>query len=207
MTLFRILAFTLCVVLVYTLYLPSANPPERFLQQMRIEHELNVAFWGEDRAHEILERSLSLYARQDELLPAAFASTPSVPITDVNAAVAHHMSDVVQRLFHNSYAQAFDAILLLATYRFSVLVQWLPWVAAFVLIACFDGYMVRVIRSKEFLEHSPMRFALCAVGATLALALTLLLLVIPALVYPVVLGSAPLILGTLVARAISHFHR
>ena len=127
-----------------------------------------------------LERSLSLYAQQDNLAPAAFASTPSVPVTDVNAAVAHQMSDVVQRLFHNSYAQGFDAVLLLATYRFSVLVQWLPWVAAFVLIACFDGYMVRIIRSKEFLEHSPMRFALCAVGATLALALTLLLLVIPA---------------------------
>ena len=80
MTLFRILAFTLCVVLVYTLYLPSANPPERFLQQMRIEHELNVAFWGEDHAHQILERSLSLYAQQDNLAPAAFASTPSVAV-------------------------------------------------------------------------------------------------------------------------------
>jgi hypothetical protein len=207
MTLFRILAFTLCVVLVYTLYLPSANPPERFLQQMRMEHEINVAFWGEDHAHQILERSLSLYAQQDNLAPAAFASTPSVAVTDVNAAVANQMSDVVQRLFHNRYAQGFDAILLLATYRFSVLVQWLPWVAAFVLIACFDGYLVRIIRSKEFLEHSPMRFALCAIGATLALALTLLLLVIPASIHPVVLGCVPLVLGTFVARAISHFHR
>ena len=207
MTLFRILAFTLCVVLVYTLYLPSANPPERFLQQMRMEHELNVAFWGEDHAHQILERSLSLYAQQDNLAPAAFASTPSVAVKDVNAAVANQMSDVVQRLFHNSYAQGFDAILLLATYRFSVLVQWLPWVATFVLIACFDGYLVRIIRSKEFLEHSPMRFALCAIGATLALALTLLLLVIPASIHPLALGCVPLVLGTFVARAISHFHR
>jgi len=207
MTLFRILVITLCVVLVYTLYLPSANPPERFLQQMRMEHELNVAFWGEDHAHQILERSLSLYAQQDNLAPAAFASTPSVAVKDVNAAVANQMSDVVQRLFHNSYAQGFDAILLLATYRFSVLVQWLPWVATFVLIACFDGYLVRIIRSKEFLEHSPMRFALCAIGATLALALTLLLLFIPASIHPLALGCVPLVLGTFVARAISHFHR
>jgi hypothetical protein len=126
MTLFRILAFTLCVVLVYTLYLPSANPPERFLQQMRMEHELNVAFWGEDHANQILERSLSLYAQQDNLAPAAFASTPSVAVKDVNAAVANQMSDVVQRLFHNGYAQGFDAILLLATYRFSILVLSCP---------------------------------------------------------------------------------
>jgi hypothetical protein len=101
MTLFRILAFTLCAVLIYALYLPSANPPERFLQQIRTEHELNAAFWGEDDAHRIMERSLSLYARQGELTPAAFASTPTVIVTDVNAAVANQMSDVVQRLFHN----------------------------------------------------------------------------------------------------------
>lgn len=207
MTLFRILAFTLCVVLVYTLYLPSVNSPERFLQQIRMEHALNVVFWGEHHAHQILQRSLSLYARQDDLAPAAFASTPSVAVTHVNAAVAQQMADVVQRLFHSSYGQGLDAILLLATYRFSVLVQWLPWVTAFVLIACLDGYIVRIIRSKEFLEHSPMRFALCAIGATLALVLTLLLLVVPALIHPLVLGSVPLVLGTLVARAISHFHR
>ena len=87
------------------------------------------------------------------------------------------------------------------------MVQWLPWVTCFILIVCLDGYLVRIIRSKEFLEHSPMRFALCAIGATLALALTLLLLVIPASVDPLVLGSVPLVLGTFVARAISHFHR
>jgi hypothetical protein len=207
MSLLRILAFTLCVVLLYVLYLPSAHPPERFVEQIRIEHQLNVAFWGEARAHELLDRSLSLYARQDELVPAAFASTPGAAVTDTNAAVAHQMSDVLERAFHNRYTQAFDALLLLAAYRFSGLAQWLPWVAAFVLIACFDGYVVRVIRSREFLEHSPMRFALCAIGATLALALTLLLLVMPVSVYPLALGCIALALGTLVAMAISHFHR
>ena len=77
----------------------------------------------------------------------------------------------------------------------------------FILIVCLDGYLVRIIRSKEFLEHSPMRFALCAIGATLVLALTLLLLVIPASIHPQVLGYVPVVLGTFVARAISHFHR
>jgi len=205
--LFRSVAFALCAVLIYGLYLPSSNPPERFLQQIRAEHELNAAFWGEDDALRIMERSLSLYARQGELAPAAFASTPSVPITEVNAAVANQMSDVVQRLFHNSYGQGFDAVVLLATYRFAGLMHWLPWVAGFVAIVCLDGYLVRIIRSKEFLEHSPMHFALCAMGATLALALTLLLLVIPHSIHPLALACAPLALGTLIARAISHFHR
>jgi hypothetical protein len=207
MTALRILAFALCAVLIYALYLPSANPPGRFLLQIRAEHEFNAAFWGEDDAHRIMERALWLYARQGELAPAAFASTPTVPVTDVNAAVANQMSEVVWRLFHNSYGQGFDALLLLATYRLAGLVQWLPWVTGFILIVCLDGYLVRIIRSKEFLEHSPMRFALWAIAATLALALTLLLLVLPGSIHPLVLGCLPLVLGTFVARAISHFHR
>lgn len=207
MSLLRILAFALCVVLLYALYLPSAYPPERFVEQIRIEHDLNVDFWGEQRAHQLLQRSLALYARQDELVPAAFASTPGVATTDANAAVAQQMSEVLERLFRNRYTQAFDAQLLLAAYRLSGLLQWSRWIAVFGLIACFDGYLVRLIRSKEFLEHSPMHFALCAMGATLALALALLLLVMPVSVYPLLLGCVSLALATLVAMAISHFHR
>ena len=207
MSAFRILAFTLCVVLLYALYLPSAYPPERFLEQMRAEHDVNVGFWGEERAHQLLERSLALYARQDELLPAAFTSAPGAAATDTNAVVAHQMSEVLERLFHNRYTQAFDALLLLAAYRVSVLQQWWQWIAAFVLIACFDGYLVRLIRSKEFREHSPMHFAWCTIGATLGLAVALLLLVLPVPVYPMLFGGVSLALGAFVAMAISHYHR
>jgi hypothetical protein len=206
MTLVRILAFTLCGVLLYALYLPSAYPPERFVEQVRIEHDLNASFWGEERAHRLLEHSLALYARQGALVPAAFASAPGAPTTDANAAVAHHMSEVLERLLHNRYTQAFDALLLLATYRLSALLEWWHWIVAFVVIACIDGYLVRLIRSKEFLEHSPMRFALCAIGATLALAFALLILVMPVSVYPPLLGLVSLTLGTSLAMAISHFH-
>ena len=207
MNLFRILAFTLCVVLLYALYLPSAYPPERFVEQIRTEHGLNAAFWGEERAHQLLQRSLALYAQQSEVVPTAFASSPGAAVNDTNVVVAHQMSEVLERVFHNRYTQAFDALLLLAAYRLFALLQWWQWIVAFVLIACFDGYLVRVIRSKEFLEHSPMRFALCAIGATLALALALLLLVMPVSVHPLLLGVVSLALGTLVAMAISHFHR
>ena len=207
MSLFRILAFTLCVVLLYALYLPSAYPPERFVEQLRTEHALSAHFWGEERAHQLLQSSLALYAQQSEVVPAAFASSPGAAVNDTNAVVAHQMSEVLERVFHNRYTQAFDALLLLAAYRLSALLQWWQWIVAFVLIACFDGYLVRVIRSKEFLEHSPMRFALCAIGATLALALALLLLVMPVSVHPLLLGVVSLALGTLIAMAISHFHR
>ena len=87
MSLFRILAFTLCVVLLYALYLPSAYPPERFVEQIRTEHGLNAAFWGEERAHQLLQRSLALYAHQSEVVPAAFASSPGAEVNDTNAVV------------------------------------------------------------------------------------------------------------------------
>jgi hypothetical protein len=195
-------ALALAATLVYTLYLPSAHPPARFLEQMRREHERTMALWGADHARDILARSLALYGQRDELAPTAFAATPDAAVTGANAALA----EVVQRLFHNAYAQGFDAMVLLATYRISVLAEWLPWVALFVLPACFDGYLVRIIRCKEFLEHSPTRFALCGFGAALALWLVLLMLVIPAGIDPLALLAVPLALGGLIARAISHFH-
>ena len=207
MSLFRILAFTLCVVLLYALYLPSAYPPKRFVEQIRTEHGLNAAFWGEERAHQLLQRSLALYAHQSEVVPAAFASSPGAAVNDTNAVVAHQMSEVLERVFHNRYTQAFEALLLLAAYRLSALLEWWQWIAAFILIACFDGYLVRLIRSKEFREHSPLHFALCVLGATLALAVALLLLVLPVAIYPLVFGVVSLALGTLIATAISHFHR
>ena len=113
----RILACALGAVLLYALYLPAAYPPQRFLQQMRMEHARNVDLWGDARAAQILGRTLSLYAREGDLAPAAFAATPGVEVTAAIAAVAQQMEEVLQRLWHNRYAQGLDAMFLLALYR------------------------------------------------------------------------------------------
>lgn len=206
MSAWRMLAWALCALLVYALYLPAQHPPEHWVQELRREHERNVTFWGADRAQQILARALFLYGQRDELAPAAFASAPDAPASAGRGAVAQTMAEIVQRLLHNRYAQGFDALVLVATYRLSALAQWLPWVGGWVLLAGVDGYCVRLIRSKAFLAHSPTRFALCVIAAALALVLTLLLLVIPAALAPTLLGALPLALGSLLARAISHFH-
>jgi uncharacterized protein DUF4400 len=206
MLLVRLFAIALAVALVLVLYLPSANPPERFLQQIRIEHDLNRAYWGADVAIHILDRALSLYSQPSDPNSAALSSAQRPPVNPVNEAVSRQMAETTQRLFGSSYFQGVEAILLLATYRLSALVQWLPFVSVFILIACFDGYIVRVIRSKEFLEHSPMRFGLFSLGAILTFALTLVAWVIPISIHPLVLGVAPLLVGAFGARAISHFH-
>jgi hypothetical protein len=204
MTVLRLFAVALGAVLVYSLYLPSAHPPARFLAEVRREHDLNVAFWGADGGGEILARALSLYEGRDALTPAAFAPAPSIPVTATNAAVAQQMTDILQRLLHNGYAQGFDALVLLATYRLSALAQWLPWLAGFALLACFDGYLARLVGRKEFLDPNPARFALCATGALLVLALLPLLLIVPAVIEPCMLGGTGLLAGLLTARAVRH---
>lgn len=204
---FRVLTFTLCVVLLYAVYLPAVHPPERFVEQIHVEHGLNIDFWGAQRAQHLLQRSLAWYSHQGELVPAAFAYSPTAASDRAAAGVSEHMGNVLERLLHNPYTRAFDALVLLATYRFSGVLNWLQWMAAFLLLACFDGYLVRLIRSKDFRAHSPLHFALCTLGATFALAFILVLLVVPVSVSPLLLGSVLLVLGTLIAIAISHFHR
>ncbi|WP_204320014.1 DUF4400 domain-containing protein, partial [Klebsiella pneumoniae] len=63
------------------------------------------------------------------------------------------MASVNQRLFGNSYFRAIDALVLLAAFRLSAMLEWLPWMAAFLAAAIADGAISRVIKSKEFLHH------------------------------------------------------
>ena len=203
----RILGLALACTLVYALYLPSAHPPGRFLEVLRAEHLDTVAFWGAEHANRTLQRTLALYAARGELAPAAFSSSPGAAAAAADAASAQPLSDVVQRLLHNRYARGFDAMLLLATYRLCLLAQWLPWLGGVTLLAFFDACMLRLIRAKEFLEHSPARLALCASGALLALALGVLSLIVPASIGPVAQAGASLALGLLLARALGHLPR
>jgi hypothetical protein len=82
--------------------------------------------------------------------------------TGVNGAVSQEMSAVNQRLFDNTYFRSVDALLLLASYRLATLLEWLPWLTAFVLAALVDGGLTRLVKAKEFLQHDPEMFALYA---------------------------------------------
>ena len=53
---------SLLTVLVLVLYIPSANPPERFLAQLHAEHEIAAVYWGVEPAARMLERGEIDYA-------------------------------------------------------------------------------------------------------------------------------------------------
>lgn len=199
------IAALLCL-LVLVLYLPSAHPPERFLAQIRSEHQAMEELWGEAPALRILDRALGLQGAAREATPAPPTASASAA-SGVDGAVAREMASVNQRLFGNSYFRAIDALVLLAAFRLSAMLEWLPWMAAFLAAAVADGAISRVIKSKEFLHHDPERFALYASVSILLACAAVVALVLPVGVHPLVNPAVVATLAVLWGRSVAHFHR
>jgi Domain of unknown function (DUF4400) len=83
----------------------------------------------------------------------------------------------------------------------------LPWLLAFTAAVMIDGYFVRLIKSKEFLQHDPEMFALYACGAIVTACATVLGFVVPITLHPLVMPCVPLVISLLLSRAVGSFHR
>lgn len=196
----------LTLLLVFVLYLPAANPPERFLTQIRSEHTINASFWGAVRAERILERALAMNQALSAASPVPNAA--QAPQTDRMAqAVAQEMALVNQRFFGNAYFRSIDALLLLGTFRLAALFEWLPVQAFIVLAIVIDGLIVRVLRSKEFKPHDPEWFALHASAFVLLACTSVLAFVVPMTIAPTVLAAIPVAGMFFLSRVIANFHR
>lgn len=197
---------SLVLLLVLVLYVPSAHPPERFLAQLRSEHEAALEFWGAEPALAMLDRAMQMQSGAAKVSP--IPALRDMPRTSgVHGAVASEMASVNQRLFHNAYFRSVDALLMLASYRLSVLLQWLPWLLPLVLVAGTDGALVRVIRAKEFLQHDPEMFAVWCSLLIITLCATVIAFVLPVSMHPMALAGFPIAVAVLLGRAITHFHR
>lgn len=197
---------SLTALLILVLYLPSAYPPQSFIDQLRVEHALTVDFWGRTHATRILARMLDWQATARQAAPLSSPATAAVA-NPVNSAVARQMTEVNHRLLSNPYFHSIDTLLALATYRLSALLEWLPVLLAFTLAALFDGTLVRVIKSKEFLQHDPETFALHVCAAIMTACATVLALVLPVTLHPLAFAAAPLAMSAFASRALADFHR
>jgi len=197
---------SLLVLLVLVLYVPSAHPPERFLTQLRAEHEAAAAYWGAEPSTRMLDRAMRMQDSTAQVTPIPAAKDAPSP-GGVNGAVSREMSSVNQRLFNNPYFRAVDALLLLASYRFATLLEWLPELTVFVLAALVDGGFARLIKAKEFLQHDPEMFALYASLCIISLCATVIGFVLPVTLHPLLLPCIPLVVGVLAGRAVGCFHR
>lgn len=197
---------SLVILLILVLYIPSAHPPQHFVAQIRIEHEATAALWGIDSATRILARAVRMQDATADVTPIPKTSdAPST--TGVNNAAAQEMTSVNQRLFNNPYFRSIDALLLLGSYRLATLLEWLPWLAAFTVAAVADGWFVRLIKAKEFVQHDPEMFALYACLAIITMCGAVVGFVVPITLHPLLLTCVPLVVSVLVGRAVGCFHR
>jgi hypothetical protein len=197
---------SLTLLLIFVLYIPSAHPPERFLEQMRAEHRLNVEHWGNARAVRIMERGLAMNA--------ALGSASPVPnenhaphLDPVAEAVGHEMAQVNRRFFGNRYFRAIDSLILLATYRIAALSAWLPVEMVIVLALLLDGQLARIRRAKEFMQHDPEWFAVHASAFVLVACGSIVAFVTPIDIPPWALGMLPIAAGGVFSRMVANFHR
>jgi len=197
---------SLVALLILVLYLPSATPPERFIDHLRMEHALAVKFWGHNHAMRILSRMLDWQAAAQQASPLPSPTDAPAP-NPVDLVVAKQMADVNHRLFNNPYFRSIDTLLALATYRLSVLIEWLPSLLAFLLAALFDGCLLRIVKSKEFLQHNPEMFALHACASIITACATVLAFVLPITLHPLVLSIVPVAISVFASRALADFHR
>lgn len=197
---------SLVILLILVLYVPSANPPERFVAQLRAEHDAATAYWGTESATRMLERAVSMQAVTASVTPIPAAKDAPSPV-NVNGAVSREMSSVNQRLFNNPYFRSVDALLLLASYRLSTVLEWLPLLTAFILAAIADGGFARLIKAKEFRQHDPEMFALYTSLGIVLLCATVIGFVLPVSLHPLFLPCVPLVVGVLTGRALGCFHR
>ena len=205
----RILSgIALLSIVVIALYLPSQFPAEKFFSHLREEHDRNSRFWGDKNANEILARALDI----DEMVvssPAAIA--PSVVSqsspNSLNLQTHLKLDEMRERFVDSSYVRGLRATLLLAEYRISALMQWAPGVALFVLLALIDGQIVRIVRSYEFGDHSPVSFGVFAFTLIALLWLITVSLLLPTAIHPLWYGVVPIVLGAVSGVVVANFHR
>lgn len=196
---------SLLCLLVMVLYLPSAHPPLRFVELVRQEQRAIEASWSQDAASRILARALRLADTAQQVSPVP--SPPSgLSQGGLNGAVAFEMAAVNQRLFNSAYFRSIDALLLLAAFRFSTFVEWLPWLLVFSAACLSDGALMRRVKASEFKSHDPEWFAVHVSLGILTLCGTVVGFVVPQLLHPMVMPCAAALLSHFIGRALGCFH-
>lgn len=195
----------LLCLLVLVLYLPSAHPPDRFVDLVRQEQQTIERFWGQPAASRILSRALAMADSAQQVSPLPNPSS-GASASAVGGAVAIEMASVNQRLFNSAYFRSIDALLLLAAFRLSTLVEWLPWLLAFGVAAVIDGALIRKVKAKEFRQHDPEWFAAHASMSIVTICMTVIGFVLPLVLHPMVMPCAPLLLSVFAGRTVANFH-
>lgn len=197
---------SLLAVLCIVLYLPSAVPADRFLQVLRAEHEVNERVWGTAVSNRVLARMLDM---QQAAAPVSTPPAPTMQVSQqpaVNAAMADSVAQMSKRMFDNPYFRSIDAQVVLVAYRISSMVEMLPLLAVFALICFVDGYVLRLVRAKEFVAHNAEVYGASGVLAVLVFCGVVLTSFLPFQLHPGLVLVALLAMLFTLSRAVANYH-
>lgn len=198
--------FSLSTMLLLILYLPSAHPPERFVQQLQQEQRQSSEVWGMAIADRILDRAMAMTSRAGAASPLPTHHAANEGQRSAGR-IGEEMAQVNRRLFDNAYFRSIEALLELASYRLSALLEWAPKGVFLILAILADSIGRRVIKAHEFTRHDPELFTLCLSTAIVVTCACILSLALPVSVHPVAWAAAPLGIAAPIARAVADFHR
>ena len=196
----------LCIVL----YVPSAVPPERFLDVLRVEHQVVERTWGPEVSQRVLGRMLDLQEAN-----VAVSTPPSLPGPGpvatrapgtVDTVMTTQISQMTTRLFGNSYFRSIDALFALVTYRLAAVVELLPLLTTFLLVVLIDGFVVRTVRAREFLAHSAELFGASVVAGIALGSSVVIAWFLPYPLPPMAVILALLAMLFVLSRAVANYH-
>ncbi len=199
----------LLAILCIVLYIPSASPPERFIEVLRSEHAMNREVWGPAAADRILRRMLDMQQATPPLSEPPAPAVQRVEQSAVDAAMAAQMSQMSQmsmRLFGNPYFRSIDSLFALATYRVSGIIELLPLLLIFLVIVAVDGVVLRKVRAKEFVAHSAEMFGGSVIAAIVLGSGVAVSVFLPVRLHPMFATLCLLAMLFVLSRAIANYH-
>lgn len=191
----------LCIVL----YIPSAVPPERFLDVLREEHEVTKRTWGPEIADRVLARMLDMQQASAAVSAAPTRVETGQP-TAVDAAMTAQVGHMSTRLFGNPYFRSIDSLFALVSYRLSAALELLPLLGIFLVIVAVDGFVVRMVRSKEFIAHSAELFGGSLVGGIALGSAVVIAWFLPYPLHPMLVVLTLLGMLFVLSRAVANYH-
>lgn len=200
-----VFAGAMLAILCIVLYIPSAVPPERFLDILRSEHALMQRTWGNETADRVLARMLAM----QEVAPSVASSTAkteSEPSSAVDSAMTAQVGHMSQRLLSNPYFRAIDALFALVAYRLSAAYELLPMMGVFLMIFSIDGFVVRKVRSREFIAHSAEMFGASIVGGIVLGSAVVVSWFLPYQFHPMLMIAVLLTMLFVMSRAFANYH-
>jgi Domain of unknown function (DUF4400) len=196
----------LMAILCIVLYIPSASPPERFIEVLRAEHDVHREVWGPVVADRILGRMLDMQQGTPPLSEPPAATVQVSLQSAVDAAMAAQVSQMSVRLFGNPYFRSIDSLFALATYRLSAIIELMPVLSVFLGVVAIDGVVLRRVRAKEFVAHSAEMFGGSVIVAIVLGSAVAVSAFLPIRLHPMFATLCLLAMLFLLGRAIANYH-